>query len=166
MSDHKTQLDTALCAFNEAERAEFTSTHNLTWLGLDGPAYILGDVRARAFFEGADGRHWVDAYLVVESLAGLVNDPGHLEAYRQMASDVTEGDDLWVWTDTRGRWNATMAPVDTLAHVWGYPPPVLMPAGNWARTWLDTPERTDQQELGWLAHGGKPLHTYRNGRGL
>ncbi|MFD9225239.1 hypothetical protein ACFWDI_35745 [Streptomyces sp. NPDC060064] len=163
MSDHTKHLENAMRAFNEAERAEFTATNNLTWLGLDGPTYLLGDVRAKAFYTGADGRHWVDAYLVVESLSGLVTNAGHLEGYRQLAAEMDEGDDLWVCTETRGKWNAVMTPIDTLARAWGYPPPALMPTGNWARTWLDMPERTDQMELAWIAHGGKPIHTYRLG---
>jgi hypothetical protein len=162
MSDHKQQLHEAMRAFNEAERAEFCSTNSVTWLGLDGPTYLVGDARAKAFCVGADGRHWIDGYLFVESLSGLVDNPGLMEAYRQaIASD--EADDLWVCTDTRGQWNAIMAPVDFVARTCGYPPPILLPPGNWARTWWDMPERTDEQELGWIAHGGKPLHSYRIG---
>jgi hypothetical protein len=162
MNDYKQSLDAAILAFNQAERAEFVLDTDTRWLGLDGPAYLLGDVRVRAFFVDVDGRHWVDACLAVESMARLVL-PGtaSLEGYRQLAVDVDAAHDLWVFTDTRGRWNAVMAPVDGLARRWGYPPPTRLPDGNWARNWLDLPERTDEQELAWIAHGGKPVHTYR-----
>lgn len=162
MNSYREPLDAAILAFNQAERAEFMLDTGTLWLGLDGPAYLLGDVRVKAYFEDIHGRHWVDAYLAVESMAGLIL-PGtaSLEGYRQLAIDATEAQDLWVFTDTRGRWNAVMTPVAELARRWGYPPPVRLPDGNWARTWLDLPERTDEQELAWIAHGGQPVHTYR-----
>ncbi|MFF4347564.1 hypothetical protein [Streptomyces sp. NPDC001530] len=164
MSDHKQQLEAAMLAFNEAERREFMLPTATRWLGLDGPTYLLGDVRVRTFFEDIHGRHWVDAYLAVESLTGIGRpDSGHMEMYRQLAIDMDEARDLWVFADTRGRWNAVMAPVDQLARRWGYPPPVRLPDGNWARGWLDLPDRTDEQELAWIAHGGNPLQTYRGG---
>lgn len=162
MTNYREPLDAAILAYNQAERAEFVLDTGTRWLGLDGPAYLLGDIRVKAFFVDAQGRHWADAYLAVESLSGIgQGDPAHREMYRQLAIDAAEARDLWVFTDTRGRWNAVMAPVAELAHRWGYPPPVRLPAGNWARTWLDMPERTDEQELAWIAHGGRPVHTYR-----
>lgn len=170
MSDHKEHLNHAMRDFNQTERAHFMLDTGAQWLGLDGPAYVVGDVRMKAFFVDDRGRHWVDAMLGVESLAGItqseLRNGGLLEGYRQLAAGMDEADDLWVYTDTRGRWNATMAPVAALAHTWGYPPPVRLPDGNWARTWLSSPERTDEQELGWIAHGGKPLDLYRDGSQL
>ncbi|MEU9405072.1 hypothetical protein AB0E08_05090 [Streptomyces sp. NPDC048281] len=161
MSDYKQQLEDAIRTFNQFERAEFMLDTTSRWLGLDGPTYLLGDIRVKALFLDASDRHWVDAYLAVESLCGISQDNAHTEAYRQLAIDGNEVRDLWVFTDTRGRWNAVMIPVDELARRWGYPPPVLLPDGNWARNWLDLPERTDEQELVWIANGGNPVHTYR-----
>ncbi|MDF6043219.1 hypothetical protein LRD69_13890 [Streptomyces sp. JH14] len=167
MSDHKQQLEAAMRAFNEAERAEFTLTTSTRWLGNSGPTYLLGDVRVAALFEDARGRHWVDAFLAVESLTGIAElarrNGGLMEGYRWAAAQMDDAHDLWVCTETRGKWNAVLAPIGSLAHTWGYPPPVRMPNGNWARTWMDMPERTDQQELGWIAHGGKPTRSYRVG---
>ncbi|MER5473740.1 hypothetical protein [Streptomyces sp. NPDC002685] len=164
MSDHKRQLDAALRTFNEAERAEFMLPTATRWLGLDGPAYLLGDFRVRAQFEDIHGRHWIDAFLALESLRSIGGvgdrDPGLIESYHQLAVDANEARDLWVFTDTRGRWNAVMVPVDELARRWGYQTPVLLPDGNWARGWLDLPERTDEQELAWIAHGGSPTQLY------
>ncbi|WP_326786427.1 hypothetical protein [Streptomyces sp. NBC_00151] len=164
MSNHKQQLDAAIQAFNQAERTEFMLTTATRWLGTDGPAYILGDIRVRALFEDIHGRHWADAYLAVESLSDAGRaDPDHMEMYRQLAVDMDEARDLWVFTDTRGRWNAMMTPVEQLARRWEFPPPALLPGPNWARGWLDLPERTDGQELAWIAHGGIPVQTYRAG---
>ncbi|MFJ4201562.1 hypothetical protein ACIP2Y_18265 [Streptomyces sviceus] len=155
--NHRQQLDAAVRAFNQAERTEFMLTTASRWLGLDGPTYLLGDVRAKALFEDIYGRHWVDAYLAVESLTGIGNrNPALMEGYRQTAVDIREACDLWVYADTRGKWNAIMTPIEDLAAAWGYPPAVRLPDGNWARTWLDMPERTDEQELAWIAHGGHP----------
>jgi hypothetical protein len=167
VNDHKQKLGDALRAYNEAERTEFMLPTATRWLGLDGPTYLLGDIRVRALFADIHGRHWVDASLAVESLRSVggvgERNPGLIESYQQLAVDADEARDLWVFTDTRGRWNAVMVPVETLARRWGYPPPVLLPDGNWARGWLDLPERTDEQELAWIAHGGDPLNHYRGG---
>jgi hypothetical protein len=161
VSDHKQQLDQAMRAFNAAERTEFMLTTATRWLGLDGPTYLVGDVRVKVFFEDIHGRHWVDAALAAESLywvggVGLRN-PELIECYRASAVDITEARDLWVCADVRGKWNAIMTPVEDLASAWGYPSPVRLPDGNWARTWLDLPERTDEQELAWIANGGDPV---------
>ncbi|MEV0183844.1 hypothetical protein AB0I54_31850 [Streptomyces sp. NPDC050625] len=165
MNSHKEQLDDALRTFNQAERQEFMLTTASRWLGLDGPTYIVGDVRVRALFEDIHGRHWCDAMLAAESLAGVADigrtNPGIIEGYRQTAACMEEATDLWVFVDARGRWNATMTPVDALAHAWGYPPPTRLPDDNWARTWLSLPERSDEQELAWIANGGKPYGAYR-----
>lgn len=156
-------LHDAMLAFNQAERAEFILDTGTRWLGLDGPVYLLGDVRVKTFFEDSHGRHWVDSALAVESLSGYANNGVLMEGYRQAAVALDAVEDLWVCTDVRGKWNAVMAPVADLADLWGYPPPVRLPDGEWARTWLDLSERTDEQELAWIAHGGKPLHSYRTG---
>lgn len=166
MNNHKELLDAAILAFNQAERAEFMLDTSTWWLGLDGPVYHLGDVRVKAFFTDSQGRHWVDAALAVESLSGYDGSDALMEGYRQAAVAADLAADLWVCTDVRGKWNAVMAPVVELAGIWGYPPPVRRPDGDWARTWLDLPERTDEQELGWIAHGGQPLHLYRMGSQL
>lgn len=167
MSNHKQQLDAAVRAFNAAERTEFMLATATRWLGLGGPTYIVGDVRVKAFFEDIHGQHWADAYLGVESLHQIGRqNPDLMETYRQAAVDISNARDLWVCTDTRGKWNAIMTPVEDLADAWGYPPPVRLPDGNWARTWLDLPERTDEQELGWIAHGGNPVNAYRSGAQL
>lgn len=157
---HKQQLAEAIAAFNDAERAEFIASTGLTWLGLDGPVYVIGDARAKALFVGRDGRHWADGALFVESIGGLVNNPALLEGYRQAISCADDVEDLWVYTDARGRWNALVAPVDSIARACGYPEPFRMPDGDWARTWWDAPARTDEAELAWIAHGGTPLHDY------
>lgn len=167
MSLHQTRLEDAIRGFNQAERADFLLATSTRWLGIDGPVYLLGDVRVRALFVDDLDRHWVDAYLAVESLTGIGRlNASQVEMYRQLAIDADEVDDLWVFTDTRGRWNAVMTPVTTLASRWGYPAPVRLPDGNWARNWLDLPERTDEQELAWIAHGGNPVQTYRAGSQL
>jgi hypothetical protein len=167
VSNHKQQLDAAMRAFNAAERTEFMLTTATRWLGLGGPTYLIGDVRVKALFEDIHGRYWADAYLAVESLSGIGRpNPDLMEVYRQAAVDISEARDLWVCTDVRGKWNAIMTPVEGLANAWGYPPPVRLPDGNWARTWLDLPERTDEQELAWIAHGGNPVHTYLSGAQL
>ncbi|WP_075662262.1 hypothetical protein [Streptomyces acidiscabies] len=159
MTGHKQQLDNAIRNFNVAERVAFTIATATRWLGTNGPTYLLGTIRVKAYFVDTRGRHWVDAYLAVESLTGTT--PDDAETYRQMAIDAEEARDLWVFTDTRGRWNAVMTPVTELARRWEYPPPVRLPDGNWARGWLDLPERTDEQELSWIAHGGNPTNTYK-----
>ena len=162
MSNHKQLVEDALRAFNQAERAEFMAATGTRWLGLDGPVYILGEVRAKTIFDDSRGRHWVDAALAIESYSGTGCPPSWpLEAFRDVAVDLPEADDLWVFTDTRGRWNAVMAPVAELARVWELPPPTILPGNNWARTWLDLPERTDNEELAWVANGGNPDDTRR-----
>lgn len=164
MNDHKQQLTDALRMYNQTERALFTADTATQWLGLDGPAYIVGEVRMRALFMDTAGRHWVDAELGLESLIGTGRvDDWHVRKYRDLATDAAGATDLWVFTDTRGRWNATMAPVSELAHIWGYPPPVRLPDGNWARTWTDLPTRTDEQELAWIAQGQESLSNYLAG---
>lgn len=159
--NHKQLVDDAIAASNKAERAEFMATTGTTWLGLDGPTYLLGDARAKAMFVGKDGRHWTDAYIVIESISQIEPNPGLMEAYRQLIACDPDAEGMWVWTDTRGHWDATMAPIEIIAERFGYPPPLVMPGDNWARTWWDTPERTDAQEIAWLAHGGIPLNRYR-----
>ena len=158
---HRKRLQDAIVAFNAGERAEFMLPTATRWLGLDGPTYLVGDIRAKVFFEDIHGRHWVDATLLVESLdLGQSVEPWQIDDYRDRAVDVTEAVDLWVFTETRGLWNAIMAPVDELSKAWGYPPPTRLPDGDWARTWLDLQSRTDGQELAWIASGGRPSATY------
>ncbi|MFJ7413078.1 hypothetical protein ACIQWZ_20005 [Streptomyces sp. NPDC098077] len=155
---HHLRLQEAQRAFNEAERLDFTEEASARWLGLDGPTYLLGDVRAKTFFVDAGGQHWADAQLVIESMSHIGTHgmtPEYVAAYRDLTPDITPGADLWVHTDTRGRWNATMAPVTQIARSFGYPPPVALPGQNWGRTWWDMPDRTDAQQLAWLAHGGE-----------
>lgn len=161
MNNHRQHLRDAMVAFNRAERAEFMLATATRWLDLDGPTFLLGDIRVKTLFEDIHGRHWVDAQLAVESLDVTFNlDPRHLDDYRDLAVDAAAATDLWVCTETRGLWNATMAPVNELALTWGYPPPVRLPDGDWARTWLDLTTRTDEQELAWIANGGQPTATY------
>ncbi|WP_327268776.1 hypothetical protein OG233_13960 [Streptomyces sp. NBC_01218] len=164
--NHNEFLLDAMRAFNAAEREAFTEETGTRWLRLEGPTYLLGDVRAKTFFIGTDGQHWADTHLVIESMShvgthGMARE--HVEEYRELAPGITPGADLWVHTDTRGRWNASMAPVATIARAFGYPPPVALPGTNWGRTWWDSTERTDSQELAWIANGGNPLHTYAGG---
>lgn len=161
MSNHTEALYDAMLAFNRIERAEFMLDTGTLWLGLNGPTYLLGDIRVKALFEDTHGRHWCDAMLAVESLSGYSSNNVLMEGYRQAATDMDAAGDLWVCTDARGKWSAVMTPVTVLATTWGYPPPVRLPDGDWARTWLDIPGRSDEQELAWLSHGGRPLHSYR-----
>lgn len=154
----------AMEAYNATERTAFRVTIKGLWLGNDGPAYQLGDVRGKALFVDTAGRHWADGALVAESLGHIAGGATLAEAYNQALCAQDEARDLRVWTETRGRWNALMAPVDVIAHAFGYPPPTRLPGDNWARTWWDTPGRTDEEELAWIASGGKPLNTYRGGQ--
>ncbi|MCQ4043846.1 hypothetical protein ACFOSC_26645 [Streptantibioticus rubrisoli] len=160
----KQELHDAIGRFNSAEIAEFSLETGTRWLGDNGPTYIVGDVRAKGLAVDEHGRHWADGALVAESLAHLTGSSATGEAYRQaLCLPEVECRDLIVFTDTRGRWNALMAPVEAMADAFGYPPPARLPDGNWARTWWDLPERTDEEELAWIANGGKPLNTYRGG---
>ncbi|MEU3000217.1 hypothetical protein ABZ684_22060 [Streptomyces sp. NPDC006995] len=164
--NHKRDLLHALRAFNEAERDSFVTETHTQWLSLNGPTYLLGDVRAKTFFVDAAGHYWADAQLVIESMShigqgGMSRE--HVAAYRDLTPDLTPGADLWVYTDTRGRWNASMAPVATIARTFGYPPPVILPGPNWGRTWWDMPERSDAEEIAWIANGGHPANTYMGG---
>ncbi len=159
MSDKRT-LDQAIDAFNAAERQAFMQQTNSRWLGHDGPAYIIGETRAKALFEDEDGRHWVDAGLYVESLRA----PGPTADYllELLTDDEPNIIDMWVHTDSRGHWNASMTTVTRLGQMLASsqilyrPGPVLLPGANWARTWWDYAERSDEQELAWVANGGTP----------
>ncbi|MET7890625.1 hypothetical protein [Streptomyces mirabilis] len=161
MSDHKQQLDAAVRAFNTAERTEFMLHTATRRLGLDGPAYIVGDIRVMALFEDIHGRHWADGALAAESLGHLAGGQETEDRYHELLChpDI-ECRDLWMFADNRGRWNALMAPIDVIAHEFGYPPPIALPGQNWARSWWTLPERSDEQELAWIAHGGDPTQLY------
>lgn len=161
----KDQLDETIRAYNHHERGQFMRETGTTWLGLGGPTYQLGDVRAKALFIDTQGRHWADGALVAESISFLACDsPRLIEAYSQaLCGPDVESFDLMVHTDTRGKWNALMSPVGAIADALGYPPPMRMPEGDWARTWWDSPSRSDLQEIAWIANGGRPLNSYRTG---
>ncbi|MER7927031.1 hypothetical protein ABTY96_28395 [Streptomyces sp. NPDC096057] len=155
MSDHKERLAAAIEAFNKAERMTFMLTVAARWLDGDGPTYVMGEVRVKALFVDIFGRHWADGALAAESLAHAAGDRTLADYHHErLCHPDVEVHDLWVYADTRGRWNALVAPVDVIAAELGYPPPVLLPGRNWARTWTTLPDRTDEQELAWVAAGG------------
>lgn len=156
--NHREMIYAAIREHNAQERVDFMAATNTTWLGLDGPVFAFADTRARAWFIGSDGRYWADGSLLIESL----NHRDTLtEAYTQALCDPDgEARDLWVFTDTRGKWNAMLAPVDEIARLLQLPAPILMPPGNWSRSWWAFPHRTDEQEIWWIANGGKPMDTY------
>jgi hypothetical protein len=154
-------LEDAIIAFNRTQIAELALETGLLFRGLDnGRVHLLGAVRVLAMFQGADGRWWGDAALAIESMDP---DDEHMTEYwhQQIAGCADECHDLWVYSDVRGKWNALIVPLAEMARRLELDAPLEMPPGEWARTWWDLPTRTDSQELGWIAHGGKPLHTYR-----
>jgi hypothetical protein len=167
VSGHQEHLNAAIRAFNEAERMGFMLTTASRWLGDDGPTYLVGEVRVKALFVDIFGRHWADGALVAESIGHTAPDP-YVEDYlhTMLCHPDVECHDVWQFTDTRGRWNALMAPVDVIAREFDYPAPSVLPGQNWARSWETLPERTDEQELAWIAAGGKPLHLYGEGSQL
>lgn len=153
--DNKRQLDAAMATYNGIERAEFMLDTANRWLHSDGPTYLLGDTRAKALFEDSRGRHWADGALVAESIGHSAGDPMLTDSLHQdLCHPDIEVRDLWVVTDSRGRWNALMAPIEVIAREFDRPPPVLLPGQNWARTWWTQPTRSDEQELAWIAAGG------------
>jgi hypothetical protein len=162
MSEHRARLEASMREFNLTEIAKLITSTDLTCLSLNGPAdaiFTIGPVRVRGLFVGSNGVHWADGALLVESLDP---DPATREALLQaIATELPDCHDLWIATASRGIWNALISPVSDLAILLGYPPANQMPADNWARTWGDSPERTDEQELAWVAGGGKCTSSYR-----
>ncbi|WP_037932854.1 hypothetical protein [Streptomyces sp. SPB78] len=167
MISRKQQLDAAIRAYNEQERDAFMHETGTRWLGHNGPTYLVGETRVKALFDDARGWHWVDGCLYAESLRPpretgnyLLDVLGELPTPSD-PDDPNRVADLWVHTDSRGQWGALMTPVATLARLLAdagllyHAEAVRLPGDNWARTWDDYRERTDEQELAWVANGGK-----------
>jgi hypothetical protein len=164
VTNRRQQLHDAMVAFNAAERTEFMLATATRWLGVDGPTYLVGDVRTKALFEDIHGRHWVDGALYAESLNQ--DDATTEDIHHSLCVPGVECRDLWVCRESRGLWNALMTPVTVLATELRLTAPALLPGDNWARTWQDLPARSDKQELAWIANGGQPTATYLVDGGL
>ncbi|MEV1006107.1 hypothetical protein [Streptomyces sp. NPDC049881] len=162
MNAWRDNLAAAIAAYNKAERAEFCTRTGLTWLKLDGPTYLIGNFRIKALFEDPTGCcHWADAALYAESRDAAEMPRDATAALLDVLGCMDRARDLWVHTDTRGQWNASLAPVYVIAQAFGEPEPERLPGDQWARTWWDDPHRSDAAELAWLAHGGQafaPVH--------
>jgi len=157
------RLAAAIDAFNKAALEGLQVEHGLRYRRTPA-VYQAGRIRIGCMFTGPDGRHWADGALVAESVNSLPDVSRDMAEYwSDQPSQVREADDLWVFTETRGRWNAIVAPVTEIARIFELDEPVRMPAGNWARTWWDLPQRTDGQELAWVAAGGVPFAEHRTG---
>lgn len=158
------ELQEAIRSYNRRSIGELEAESGLRYLGDDKVAYQAGHIRIAGIFIDPDGQHWADAPLVAESMISYPDvDPTTAGYLRDVAGDIADAHEAWVFTDTMGKWNLVVAPVTVVAKTLHLPEPFLLPAGNWARTWWDMPERTDLQELGWAAAGGKPLAEYRPG---
>lgn len=159
MTVEERALRAAITRFNVSEQHRLIATTGMTWVLHRKVTFAFGATRARAVTVDATGRYWVDGALLVESLNV---DRNLAEAYHQaIAADSVECRDLWVMDETRGRWNALITPVVSVARVLDLDAPLRMPDGQWARTWADMPFRTDEQELAWIASGGRPLAELR-----
>jgi hypothetical protein len=162
--DFRAQLMALAAKANRHAVEQLRAEAGLRHLGEAPAIYVAGGFRIRAPFVGPDGRHYADACLVIESMAG---DPGAtrglVDYYQDLLGNLRDGHDLWIFNHHRGEWNAVVAPVDEIADVLDLGPALRMPAGNWARGWWDMPSRTDEQELAWAAAGGKPLAEFRTG---
>jgi hypothetical protein len=143
--------------------AEFCAETALTYLGPDGPLYLLGTVRVRGTFRSTDGRYWADGNLAAESMTVGTVQADDVEYWSSRACDAIEGHGLWVATVERGLHDATIVPLDLIAGQLELPAPELFPDG-WARSWHDYPWLADEQGLQFIAHG-LPASDGRRNRG-
>lgn len=119
--------------------AEFSAETGLTYLGHNGPVYLLGSIRVRGTFIDQLGRHWADGHLVAESMtAGRNSDREAYTDLSERACDGIEGHGLLVVTPERGLVDATITPIATIATQLNLPAPELFPDG-WARSWNSFP---------------------------